>query len=307
MAEWKIRRGDDEFAAPDAATIQQWVAEGRVVPSDYVLNPTLNRWMYVSEAAELAAVHQQVEAAKRGTAAGRSCVLAVAMFLFAVMLGMWRVGEGFGMILGGLAIVFAVISLILYEKVSRAENLETVTIPANEEPKHVKRLVVILSFCIALNAGASDIQKAVNALLESTTPAKTALGRKKLLLILPFRHSSGSFIEERIEQAERSIDRLNTYSELIDPDNPSVAVIAEIQDNAALLAEQLHDVSDSVGNKSFDEPSHSQKAIDWSIELLEATNTINEARFALNEAAYTFFQSVDEELTQCRARRQPGT
>lgn len=59
MAEWKIRRGDDEFTAPDVETLRGWAAEGRVVGSDYVMNPMLNRWMYASEAVELAGIYSR--------------------------------------------------------------------------------------------------------------------------------------------------------------------------------------------------------------------------------------------------------
>jgi hypothetical protein len=56
MAEWKIRRGEDEFSAPDAATLQQWAASGNLAASDYVLNPILQQWMYARDLAELAGV-----------------------------------------------------------------------------------------------------------------------------------------------------------------------------------------------------------------------------------------------------------
>jgi hypothetical protein len=113
MAEWKIRRGDDEFTAPDTATLQRWVAEGRVVPTDYVLNPTLGRWMYVTEAAELSAAHKSVESAKRGASVNMTCGAAAAMFLLAVMFSMWNSSTG-ALIFGVLGILFAVVWLVGY-------------------------------------------------------------------------------------------------------------------------------------------------------------------------------------------------
>lgn len=111
MAEWKIRRGEQEFTAPDTATLQQWAASGRVVGSDYVLNPTLQRWMYASEVAELSVAVQP----PRGKSAARgACGLAIALFLFAVMLGMFGMGESFAVLLGAGAFVFAIVAGVLY-------------------------------------------------------------------------------------------------------------------------------------------------------------------------------------------------
>jgi hypothetical protein len=53
MAEWKIKRGDEEFSAADLETLKKWAKQGRVKPEDYVLNPVLEEWMYARDAAEL--------------------------------------------------------------------------------------------------------------------------------------------------------------------------------------------------------------------------------------------------------------
>lgn len=54
MPEWKIKRGDSEFTAENDEALQLWAKEGRLVESDYVFNPTLQKWMYARETAELA-------------------------------------------------------------------------------------------------------------------------------------------------------------------------------------------------------------------------------------------------------------
>ena len=107
--EWKIKRDDREFMAPDTATLQLWAKEGHVVATDYVLNPTLDRWMYAREVAELAnhfAVNRQ---ASRG-----SCGLAIALFLFAVMLGILELAPGIATLLGAGALAFVVVAGVLY-------------------------------------------------------------------------------------------------------------------------------------------------------------------------------------------------
>lgn len=49
----KIRRGTEEFFAPDMGTLAVWAREGRIAPTDYVLHPLFGRWMYAREIEEL--------------------------------------------------------------------------------------------------------------------------------------------------------------------------------------------------------------------------------------------------------------
>lgn len=87
MAEWRIKRGDEQFVAPDLPTLQAWAKSQRVRPDDYVFNPTLQNWMYARDAAEL----QSIFAAtlSRGAAEhynkvsfGMGCLGVLLLFLF---------------------------------------------------------------------------------------------------------------------------------------------------------------------------------------------------------------------------------
>ena len=53
MSEWKVRRGEQEWPADDAATLRAWAESGKIVGSDYVFNPILQKWVYASEIAEI--------------------------------------------------------------------------------------------------------------------------------------------------------------------------------------------------------------------------------------------------------------
>lgn len=49
--EWLIRRGDQEFRAPDLATVRAWYSEGLLAGTDHVFHPSLgNEWRTVPEA-----------------------------------------------------------------------------------------------------------------------------------------------------------------------------------------------------------------------------------------------------------------
>jgi hypothetical protein len=62
MADWKVRRDKEEWPAPDAAMIRQWAELGKVLPSDYVYNPVLDKWMYAREVAEISGVFESKKA-----------------------------------------------------------------------------------------------------------------------------------------------------------------------------------------------------------------------------------------------------
>ena len=61
------RRADSETedVAPDLATLQQRAKEGRIVSTDYVWNPILQRWMLAREAVELNGYIGQVRGVSR--------------------------------------------------------------------------------------------------------------------------------------------------------------------------------------------------------------------------------------------------
>jgi hypothetical protein len=49
-----IRVGDQDFRAPDMATLREWAGERRIPPDTYIFHPLLQRWIYARELAELA-------------------------------------------------------------------------------------------------------------------------------------------------------------------------------------------------------------------------------------------------------------
>lgn len=55
MAEWRVRRGDSEWPVESVAMLQELARSGRVINSDYIFNPILQKWMYAQEVLELQA------------------------------------------------------------------------------------------------------------------------------------------------------------------------------------------------------------------------------------------------------------
>lgn len=54
MESWKVRLGEEELSVDGVAELQEWARTGRISATDYVYNPVLGRWMYATEAAEIA-------------------------------------------------------------------------------------------------------------------------------------------------------------------------------------------------------------------------------------------------------------
>jgi hypothetical protein len=52
-SEFIIRQAGQDFRAPDMSTVRAWAQEGRISHDSYVFHPTLNRWAYARELAEL--------------------------------------------------------------------------------------------------------------------------------------------------------------------------------------------------------------------------------------------------------------
>ena len=50
---WRIRIGDQEYAAASLQELQGWHSAGRFTDTDYVYNPILGKWLYAAEVAEL--------------------------------------------------------------------------------------------------------------------------------------------------------------------------------------------------------------------------------------------------------------
>jgi hypothetical protein len=53
MADWRIKRGDEEFSTGNLNQLRSWVRNGRVVGSDLIYHPTLEKWLYASEVQEI--------------------------------------------------------------------------------------------------------------------------------------------------------------------------------------------------------------------------------------------------------------
>lgn len=85
MREWKIRRGDDEFTAPDTKTLRDWASSGNISPTDYVHNPTLERWTFASEVPELASAFAATPQPKNRQVSRASCGVSVVMLLLTVL------------------------------------------------------------------------------------------------------------------------------------------------------------------------------------------------------------------------------
>jgi hypothetical protein len=54
MAEWKLKRGDEEYVAENFAKVEWWARNGMVRPGDYIYNPVLDRWMYARDMPDVA-------------------------------------------------------------------------------------------------------------------------------------------------------------------------------------------------------------------------------------------------------------
>lgn len=108
MSEWKVRRGDKEYPIADGATLIAWAKDGRVVPSDYIFNPILERWMYASEVGELADIFRaNVDGAK----AKRLNSLALLMGLGSIPA--WFVSPPLSSLLFAAAIIMTIVYYII--------------------------------------------------------------------------------------------------------------------------------------------------------------------------------------------------
>lgn len=53
MSEWKLKRGEEEWAVGTAATLKEWAGKGLIAQDDYVFNPILEKWVYARDVAEI--------------------------------------------------------------------------------------------------------------------------------------------------------------------------------------------------------------------------------------------------------------
>jgi len=94
MSEWKVKRDETEFTVENTQMLRDWAKQGLIAPTDYVYNPTLQRWMYAREVAELQQVASEVVAeAKReaviqgGTRVKQRVGAIIALTLFMILFG----------------------------------------------------------------------------------------------------------------------------------------------------------------------------------------------------------------------------
>lgn len=115
--EWKWRAADGAESPAKLDQIQVWAKHGRVKPETYIFNPITNTWLYAKDVQELRA-HWPTPPTigdtpvKRETAGRSLCGLAVALFLFSIVLGMLGMGKALSMLLVGGAFIFGVIGAV---------------------------------------------------------------------------------------------------------------------------------------------------------------------------------------------------
>jgi hypothetical protein len=130
--DWKIKRGEDEFTAPDTATLRSWAANGRVVSTDYVFNPVLQRWMYASETGEIKDIFT-IKASSVSTDSLRSSGLLIGLLGIAIAF--------VSPVIGNIMLVIGVVlTIIYYVKRPSSAEISTVT-AAKRAPLPSKRPV----------------------------------------------------------------------------------------------------------------------------------------------------------------------
>jgi hypothetical protein len=96
---YKIRRGEEEFTTAGLEELRAFVRSGRVLESDYVFNPMLEKWMYARELAELADAFKAPRAKKDNK-------VSWLLFLVSILVGfVWPLA---GVILFVVALIYAV-------------------------------------------------------------------------------------------------------------------------------------------------------------------------------------------------------
>jgi len=103
---YRLKRGEAEFHVPGLDRLREYARSGRVVASDYVFNPVLERWMYARDMAELQGEFGSVERAKESKQGHRTAWL---LFLLSILCGL-LLNRFVGVVLFVAAIVVAVMA-----------------------------------------------------------------------------------------------------------------------------------------------------------------------------------------------------
>lgn len=101
---YKLRRGETDYDVPNLETLREWARAGRVAPSDYVYNPTLERWAYARDLAELEG-ELRVATSQRKSQDYRKHALAC--FIAALVTAIWAPQ------LSGLLLLIAIVLLVV--------------------------------------------------------------------------------------------------------------------------------------------------------------------------------------------------
>ncbi|HJP59242.1 MAG TPA: hypothetical protein VJ865_04570 [Gemmatimonadaceae bacterium] len=107
MSAWKIRRGSEESDLDDAR-LREWAVAGRIADADYVYNPTLERWMYAKDVAEIAPLLRGKKASQQ---ARSSCGLAILFAIVAAVVGLF-VNQTLAGLVGLVALVVFIIAVV---------------------------------------------------------------------------------------------------------------------------------------------------------------------------------------------------
>jgi hypothetical protein len=115
MDAWRLRNDSGESPVSGVAALCDLVREGKLKASDYVYNPTLDKWMYAADVLELRGAFAPAAPKRRmgnteATAIGCAFIVAVAFvgWLFIALLGSGLVIPVFGAIITVLFIAWIV-------------------------------------------------------------------------------------------------------------------------------------------------------------------------------------------------------
>lgn len=101
---YRLRRGETDFDVPNLETLREWARAGPIAPTDYVYNPTLERWVYARELGEL---EGELGTSKKAESAKGLNKAALACFVAALVTALWAPG------VSGLLFLAALVLLIV--------------------------------------------------------------------------------------------------------------------------------------------------------------------------------------------------
>jgi hypothetical protein len=102
---YRLRRDETDYDVPNLETLREWARAGRIAPTDYVYNPTLERWVYARELGEL---EGELGALRRAESAKELNKAALACFIASLVTALWAPG------LSGLLFLATVVLVIVH-------------------------------------------------------------------------------------------------------------------------------------------------------------------------------------------------